>query len=195
MNRIAMFLLILTTFSLPVHAADKPVFRAGAFAVDITPLELPVIVNGGMSERVADKIEDRLHARCIVLDDGKNMAAIVIVDSCMIPRELLDDAKELASRATGIPTERMLISSTHTHSAPSVHGCLGSDPDEKYVKFLPPQIAKGIAQAKERLQPARIGWGVGRDEKNVACRHWEMKPGIAPTNPFGGTKDDTVMMH
>jgi hypothetical protein len=176
-------------------AADKPVFRAGAFAVDITPLELPVIINGGMSERVADKIEDRLHARCIVLDDGKNMAAIVVVDSCMIPRELLDEAKELASKATGIPTDRMLISSTHTHTAPSVHGCLGSDPDEKYVKFLPTQIAKGIVQAKERLQPARIGWGVGRDEKNVACRHWEMKPGIAPTNPFGGTKDDTVMMH
>ncbi|QDU31066.1 Neutral/alkaline non-lysosomal ceramidase [Anatilimnocola aggregata] len=177
-------------------AADKPpVFRAGAFAMDVTPLQLPVIVNGGMSERVADKIEDRLHARCLVLDDGKNQIAIVVVDSCMMPRELLDEAKEMASKATGIPTERMLISATHTHSAPSVHGCLGSDADEAYSKFLPVQIAKGIAQAHSRLQPARIGWGVGRDEQNVACRHWEMKPGIAPTNPFGGTKNDTVMMH
>lgn len=176
-------------------AADKPVFRAGAFAIDVSPLELPVIVNGGMSERVIDKVEDRLHARCIVLDDGKVQIAIAIVDSCMIPRELLDEAKEMASKATGIPANRMLISSTHTHSAPSVHGCLGSDPDEKYSRFLPAQIAKGIIQAKDRLQPARIGWGVGRDEKNVACRHWEMKPGVAPTNPFGGTKDDTVMMH
>lgn len=52
-------------------AAEKPVFRAGAFAIDVTPLELPVIVNGGMSERLVDKIEDRLHARCLVLDDGK----------------------------------------------------------------------------------------------------------------------------
>ncbi len=178
------------------QAADKrPVFRAGAFAIDISPLEFPVIVNGGMSERTADKIEDRLHARCLVLDDGKNQIAIVVVDSCMVPRELLDEAKELASKATGIPTDRMLISATHTHSAPSVHGCLGSDADEKYSKFLPPQIAKGIAQAHARLKPARIGWGIGRDEKNVACRHWEMKPGIAPTNPFGGTKDDLVMMH
>lgn len=185
----------LTLASLPLAAAEKPVFRAGAFAVDITPLDLPVIVNGGMSERLIDQVEDRLHARCIVLDDGKNMAAIVVVDSCMIPRELLDEAKELARQSTGIPTDRMLISSTHTHSAPSVHGCLGSEADAKYSRFLPPQIAKGIAQAKERLQPARIGWAVGRDEKNVACRHWEMKPGVAPTNPFGGTKDDTVMMH
>jgi len=176
-------------------AADKPVFRAGAFAIDVSPLELPVIVNGGMSERVIAKVDDRLHARCLVLDDGKVQIAIVVVDSCMMPRELLDEAKEMASKATGIPTNCMLISATHTHSAPSVHGCLGSDADPAYSKFLPVQIAKGIVQAKERLKPARIGWGVGRDEKNVACRHWEMKPGIAPTNPFGGTKDDTVMMH
>jgi neutral ceramidase len=175
-------------------AGDK-VFRAGAFAIDISPLKLPVIVNGGMTERTADKIVDRLHARCLVLDDGTSHVALVVVDSCMVPRHLLDEAKEMASKATGIPASRMLISATHTHTAPSVHGCLGSDADEDYSRFLPPQIAKGIAEAHKRLQPARIGWAVGRDTKNVACRHWLMKPGVAPTNPFGGTKDDTVMMH
>ena len=29
--------------------------------------------------------------------------AIVVVDSCMMPRELLDHAKELARKKTGIP--------------------------------------------------------------------------------------------
>ena len=70
-------------------AADK-VFRAGAFAIDITPLELPVLVNGNMNAVSADKVNDRLHARCLVLDDGTNQAAIVIVDSCMLPRTLLE---------------------------------------------------------------------------------------------------------
>jgi neutral ceramidase len=170
-------------------------FRAGAFAIDISPLEFPVIINGGMTERTADKITDRLHARCLVLDDGTNQVALAVIDSCMVPRHLLDEAKEMASRATGIPTSRMLLSATHTHTAPSVHPCLGSDADAAYSRFLPAQIAKGIAAAHERLQPARIGWAFGRDEKNVACRHWLVKPGVAPTNPFGGTKDDVVMMH
>ena len=125
-------------------AADK-LFRAGAFAIDITPLELPVLVNGNMNAVLADKVNDRLHARCLVLDDGTNQVAIVIVDSCMIPRTLLDDAKEMASKATGIPTSHMLISATHTHSAPSSYGCLGTDADAKYIRFLPPQIA--LAQA------------------------------------------------
>ena len=175
-------------------SAEK-VFRAGAFAIDISPLEFPVIINGGMTERTADKINDRLHARCLVLDDGTTQVAMTVVDSCMVPRHLLDQAKEMASKATGIPTTNMLISATHTHTAPSVHPCLGTDADAAYTQFLPPQIAKGIIEAHKRLQPARIGWAFGRDEKNVACRHWIMQPGVAPTNRFGGTKDDTMMMH
>jgi hypothetical protein len=81
----------------------KKLFRAGAYAQDITPIHLPVIVNGGMTERTADKISDRIHARCLVLDDGQGQVAIAIVDSCMIPRDLLDEAKRIASGATGIP--------------------------------------------------------------------------------------------
>lgn len=176
------------------NAAEK-VFQAGVFAMDVTPVELPVIINGNMTEVMADKVNDPLHARCFVLDDGQVRIALAVVDSCMIPRNLLDEAKAMAEKATGIPSSRIMISSTHTHSAPSSHACLGSDADPKYIKFLPGQIAKGISEANKRLQPVRIGWGMGRDEKNVACRHWVMKPGIAPTNRFGGTKNDLVMMH
>jgi len=131
-------------------AADVPAkktFQAGAYAINVSPLKFPVIVNGGMTERTADKITDPLHARCLVLSDGQTKVALVVVDSCMMPRDLLDEAKQMASRATGIPTAHMLISATHTHSAPGVHGCLGSDKDEDYARFLAPQIAKGIAEA------------------------------------------------
>lgn len=190
-THIALLLSLVMTAS-PAAAKE---FRAGAFAIDVTPLELPVIVNGGMTERVVDKVEDRLHARCLVLDDGTTQLAIVIVDSCMMPRDLLDDAKRMASEATKIPPQHMLIAATHTHSAPSVFACLGSDADEKYSKFLPVQIAKGIQQAHANLQPARIGWAVGRDDQNVASRRWLMQPGVAPTNAYGGKLGDRVMMH
>src|SRR4029079_16203124 len=133
-------------------APSKKLFKAGAFAINVSPLKFPVIVNGGMTERTADKITDPLHARCLVLSDGQTKVALVVVDSCMMPRDLLDEAKQMASRATGILTAHMLISATHTHSAPSVHGCLGSDKDEEYARFLAPQIAKGIAEANNRRE-------------------------------------------
>ncbi len=171
------------------------VFRAGAFAIDITPREFPVLINGGVSERTADRAVDPLHARCLVLDDGATQIAIAVVDSCMVPRSLLDEAKEAARAATGISTERMLISATHTHSAPAVCGCLGTDRDERYAKYLPGRIAEGIKLAYRNLAPARIGWAVGQDPKNVFCRRYLMKPGTALTNPFSGTQNDQAQMN
>lgn len=187
-------ILIISTPIAPGKERTK-VFQAGAFAIDITPLELPVLVNGGVRERLADKVNDPLHARCLVLDDGSTQLAIAVVDSCMIPRSLADQAKALAARDTSIPTERILISATHTHSAPSVVGCLGTDCDEKYTKWLPGKIAEGIRMAQKNLQPARVGWGVGRDETNVFCRRFLMKPGTALTNPYSDKRDDRAQMN
>ena len=39
----------------PVVSPSARVFRAGAFAIAITPREFPVLINGGMSERTAGK--------------------------------------------------------------------------------------------------------------------------------------------
>ena len=89
----------------------------------------------------------------------------------------------------------MLISATHCHSAPSVCGALGSGVEEEYARWLPGKIAEGIARAQKNLAPARIGWAVGKDPKNVFCRRFLMKPGTAPTNPFSGTANDQAQMN
>ena len=174
---------------------QKKLFRAGAAIIDVTPAKLPVIVNGGMTERLAHKVVDPLHARCLVLDDGRTQVAIAVVDSCLIPRALLDKAKAKASKATGIPIERMLISATHCHSAPSVSPALGSGHEPEYAEYLAARIAEGIAQAHGQLQPARIGWAVDRDPANVFCRRYLMKPGTARTSPFTGHTDDQCQMN
>src|SRR5207247_7749229 len=114
----------------PLHAADaKKVFRAGAYAMDITPQKFPISVNGGMQDRQARAATDRLHARCLILDDGTTRLAIAVCDSCMIPRGIMDLAKRRAAQSTHIPQERILISATHTHTAPTVAGVFQSDPD------------------------------------------------------------------
>src|SRR5579864_3816661 len=162
------------------------VFRAGAHAQDVTPPRFPISMNGQMHDQIAQSAHDRLHARCLVLDDGNTEVAIVVVDSCMIPRALHDEAKELAHQATGIPIDRILISATHTHTAPAVAGVFQTEPDLDYARFLVHQIAAGIEQAHKNRAPARVGWAVGQDPTQVFCRRWLMKPGTALTNPFGG---------
>src|SRR2546421_12875441 len=83
-------------------------FRAGAYAQDITPVKFPISVNGGMTDRQASGAHDRLHARCLVLDDGRTKIALVVCDSCMIPREVTGPAKKFAAKLTGLPPARML---------------------------------------------------------------------------------------
>jgi len=103
--------------------------RAGAFAIDITPTNFPVIVNAMFEERTATQAHDPLNSRSLALDNGAERLVITVVDTCMMPRDLIDRAKALASKATGLPTDRMLVSANHTHSAPAAMGCLGSRQD------------------------------------------------------------------
>ncbi|MCS7022330.1 MAG: hypothetical protein NZU63_10940 [Gemmataceae bacterium] len=169
--------------------SDKGRLRAGAFAQDITPRKFPISVNGGFQDRQAVRANDPLYARCLVLDNGQSAVALVVVDSCMIPREIVDAAKAQAARKTGIPPENMLISATHTHTAPTVAGVFQSEPDPEYVQFLTERLAEGIIQAHSRLQPARVAWGVAEEPRQVFNRRWKMKAGVLNRDPFGNTTD------
>ncbi|MCP4638912.1 MAG: hypothetical protein GY851_00690, partial [bacterium] len=172
---------------------SKPLL-AGAAAVDITPETLPVINSGGFLEGLADTVHGPLFARGLVLDNGGERLAIVTVDSLMMPRELLDEAKRRASAATGIPAECMLIAATHTHSAPSVMGALGSRCDEAYAAFLSSRLVECLRQADANRVPAQVGWATVTDAEDTHCRVWIRRPDRIGIDPFG---DNTIraMMH
>lgn len=180
------WLLFLALTSLPsAHAA----LRAGAAATDITPIEWPVRLIGNFGITMSKEAHDPLHVRAIVLEDGGVKIAIALVDSCYVKREELDRAKALASKRTGIPAARMLISATHTHSAPPSRATQGNALEERYVERLVTQAADAIAQANSRLAPARIGWTVIPVPDELFNRRWFMKPGTIPPDPYGQTTD------
>jgi hypothetical protein len=153
--------------------------------MDATPTTFPVLVNGGFLQNSAKLLNDPVRAKSLVLDDGSTRLAIVVVDTCMMPRELLDRAKELAREKTDIPSERILISATHTHSAPAAMGALGCSADTNYVALLPGKIAESIERATKLLEPARIGWNVIDDHEHTFCRRWIRRPDKMLDDPFG----------
>ncbi len=159
-------------------------FRAGAAAVDITPTNLPVLVNGGFLSRSVDKVHTPLHARALVLDDGRTRVALVVVDTCIMGRPLIDEAKALAAKATGIPADRILVSATHTHTAPSVFACLGTEADEAYVPFLRARIADAVAAAQAALEPAQVGFARADGGEFTAVRRWIRRSDRVVEDPF-----------
>ncbi|MDA7888428.1 c-type cytochrome [Akkermansiaceae bacterium] len=174
----------------------KSQLRAGAYIQDVTPPFDSLLINGGFTERRRGKMNPGdLKARCFVLEHGDTSIAIAIVDSCMIPRDVCDEAKALASKAIGIPPEKIVIAATHTHSAPSTMDyCLGTMADPAYTKFLPGKIAEGIIQAHKKLEPARIGWNQVKAPGYTYCRRWITRPDKMLTDPFD-EKTVRAMMH
>jgi neutral ceramidase len=150
-------------------------FRAGAAKVDITPLEseLPKNIEG---------ILDRLHARAIVIDNGVTSAALVTADTGIIFEQLWKNVTQRIEKELGIPAQNILITATHTHSAG-----MWADPG------LEDNIFRSVKMAKEKLQPARIGYGIGVSYLNVnrniidpRTRRWWEGPN------YDGPSDKTV---
>ena len=187
----AAVLLLHTTVS--GAAEEARVLKAGAFAIDVTPEKFPVDSAGSMGPRQAEMAHDPLHARCLVIDNGETKIALVVVDSCMIPREIMDAAKQQASAKTGIPISHILCSATHTHTAVTVTPTFQSTVETEYCDFLTRKIAEGIIEAHAQREPARIGWAVGSNPQQVFNRRWYLRPGTPLEDPFDSGTDKVRM--
>lgn len=195
-----LFLLVIAGLTAMSQAtAQNPApkqFRAGAATSNVTPF-LGAGIVGNWNVPPATHVHDDLHARCLVLDDGETRLVFAIVDNVGIVREVFDEAKKLIHAETAIPVEHMLMSSTHTHSATSAggdgekrRGWHYGDSLDEYQGFLARRIADGVRTAINNLEPARIGWGVGKVPQHLFNRRWKMKS--PQVNPFGGM-DKAVM--
>ena len=184
MRKILVLVFVAAAFSGPRSGVSAE-FKAGAAVTDVTPASLPVKVNGSLAIRKVGLVKTPLSARAIVLDDGTERLAIVVVDSCMMPRTFLDETKLLASRETKLKPNRILISATHTHSAPSVMDIPPADAEESYVPYLRKKIVEAIATAEKNLEPAQVGWALANAAEFTALRRWIRRPDRIEKDPFG----------
>ena len=176
------------------RGAEGATLSAGAAAVDISPQTLPAFQNGGFLQAKSGRVVDPLHARSLVISDGSETIAIVIVDSCMLPTPLCDQIKQMAKQETGIPDDRILISATHTHMAPAAMRCLGCPADQSYVQYVSERVVKSIVEAYRNQQPAKIGWAVVDGGDLTNCRRWITRSDQMGVDPFG-QRTVRAMMH
>ncbi|MBG88658.1 MAG: hypothetical protein CMO80_17395 [Verrucomicrobiales bacterium] len=163
--------------------------RAGAFAIDITP-QKDVLMDGTiMKIGPAKSVHDPLHARCIVLDDGQTRVALAVIDNTMIERPILDEAKRLVEKNSGIPKSHIMLSATHSHSTPRAVSIDQGEANERYHKMLSVKIAEGIEKAAARLKPAEAAWDSFYEPRYVYNRRWFFDRRLKAPNPFGETND------
>jgi hypothetical protein len=155
--------------------AQSTGFRVGAAKVDVTPAEnaLPQSYEG---------ILDRLYSRAIVIDDGVSTAALITVDAGSVSDPLWQEVTERLASELEIPAENVLLTATHTHSAPRQEA-------GPYTE----KIVESVRLARERMGPARVGYGTGVSYINVnrnlidpMTRRWWEGPN------YEGPSDKTV---
>jgi hypothetical protein len=130
-------------------SAQNLALKAGAAKVDVTPAasELPQNYEG---------ILDHLYSRAIVLDNGTTIAALISLDAGSVPEQIWQNVTRQVESELGIPAKNILITATHTHSVPGQQA-------SRYV----PKIVESVRLAKQRLAPARVGYGTGVSYINV----------------------------
>lgn len=161
---------------------------AGAAKTDITP-PLGTFINGDFVSHYAQWIHDNLYSKALVLQYQDTTIAIVVVDICVLPNELVDHIKLLITEETGISRENIILSSTHTHAAGSVASVYLCAADLLYTKKLPALIVDSVVKAKQTLRPAKVGFGSVDVPEHVRCRRYFMQDAYQPLNPVNGGYD------
>ncbi|MDZ4848052.1 MAG: neutral/alkaline non-lysosomal ceramidase N-terminal domain-containing protein [Pirellulaceae bacterium] len=168
-------------------APEVPPLRAGAATSNITP-PLGSLRVGSFTPYPTEHVHDELHARCLVLDDGKTKLALVVCDLLGLHRSVSIEARRLIHDAVGIPSSHVLISATHTHSAGSALGVNRFVNDQEldhYQQFLARRIADGVRRAHNLLRPAQIAFGSFDAPEHLINRRWFLREGDERLNPFG----------
>lgn len=171
----------LASVQLLAASPEKTGFRAGAATSNITPFLGGGII-GGFVPIPATNVHDELHARCLVLDDGKTRLAVVVCDLLAVSQDVSSEARKRIQESVGIPPEHVMICGVHTHSACSA---LGKSPLDEYHTFVAHRIADGVQSALATLRPAQVAFVTAEAPEHVNNRRWFMKPGTCPPNPFG----------
>ena len=99
---------------------------------------------------------DHLYARAIVIESGTSSAALITVDAGGVPTPIWEAVTRQVETELKIPAANVLLTATHTHSAGGPRG-----PD--YAQ----KIVESVRLAKQRLAPARVGYGTGVSYINV----------------------------
>ena len=134
---------------------------------------------------------DPLKARAVVYSDGDQQAAMVVADVAGISHALCLQVRQQASAKTGIPPQHIILSATHSHTAPDYSRRLYDflDSDQKTTKDSSPYVAKlidGIAmaviRAAEAMEPAIVESGSVEQTTPVSFnRRFVMKDGSVLT--------------
>ncbi len=168
--------------------------KAAFYECDVTP-PLGGYMWGHYQKLIAKDVIDRLYVKSLVVEDNGEIAAIVCIDSCSIPPEMHDIVTKRIFEYTGIPAERVCITSNHTHwgvpisDAPEIR-CFA---DKEYCDVFYRIVADAVTLAYMRLDDAQAKFGMSEVNGISFCRDYVLEGGKTITFGKPGAKVEKML--
>ncbi len=147
---------------------------AGLARADVTP-DSPVRLTGYAARpSVSTGAAQRIWTKALALGgEGGSPALWLTLDNCGLTREVWVELRDRITRRTGVPPERIVLTISHTHSAPATTGWApfiqpeNLTPEEStaidaYTRTLLEKMESAAADALAHRFPARLSWSEGR---------------------------------
>lgn len=189
---------VVIAFSSVLASASAGDFRVGAGKISITTnaAEFPYMpsdrpsLNTRPGELSFVGVHDEVFARALVVDDGLQVEAVVVLEVTAVPAA--GEISEAISRALKVRESNVLIVATHTHSVPlfSYAGGEVTARERKEIERLKSGAVAAVREANAHLQAARVAFG--RGESWVNTNNGEEKGsriGYDPSGPSDKTVD------
>jgi neutral ceramidase len=145
--------------------ASSTVLTAGAAVADITPPLQAGLLTSSVEGRWApfESVRLPLQARALVLGEGAGRIALVTLDLLAL-HDTAVGGWEAFKRALSdtIPPERIILTCTHTHTAPESMGLTDlykTEPFLAWLEQLKSGIAKAVREAAGRTSPCTVHYG------------------------------------
>src|SRR6185437_12547254 len=153
-------------------AGAQTLYSVGVAKIDITP-SYPVRLWGYAARKTeSDGIEQHIWAKALAVGDRDQLALRVTVDRGAVQAELIDQLSARLQKSAGVPRERLVVCSSHTHCAPglssSVANMFGKPLPadqmariDRYTGQLLDDLEKvGLAAIADR-KPSHVAWAQG----------------------------------
>lgn len=159
--------------------------RVGFATADITPEDsVPLAGYGNSTARMSDGSLDPIFTTAVAISDGYNTVILIENDLTTAYKGVFGKVKRKIHSATDIPTENIMISSTHIHSAPDLSQTeLPSV--RKYNRELIETLTQTALDALADMKPASIYYGTDRPEGLNFVRHYVTEDGHVRGDNFG----------
>jgi len=163
----------------------KPQFQVGYGRADITPsVSVPLSGYGNALTRMSEGFYNKLYASCVAMrDENGNTVLLLSVDITTSGELMVGEARTAAAKATGVAEEQIMVSATHTHSAPSYSS------DHMNVGTAKKQFKDGVVAAAkaavEDLAPAAVQISTTQTENLNFVRHYLMNDGTYAGDNYG----------